>query len=103
MAGDSLGHPTVVSDIIDIKGFTRTDLAYATAATQSAVIGEGFFDVWADSACYIEVSATTTGLTTGNGYLLRANNTISVRMRLGDKLAAMMVTASGTLSWHKIG
>jgi len=96
-------HHARVTDIVDLEGYTRTDLAFATAATQSGVIDEGWYDTWADQDCYIEVSPTTTGLTTGNGYLLRANNTITVLIRRSSKLAVMRVTASGTLSWHKIG
>lgn len=105
MAGVAINqsHPQRVSDIIDLEGFTRTDLAVATAATQSAVIDEGFYDVWADQNMYIEISPSATALTSSNGYLLRQNNTITVLIRKNSKIAGMMVTASGTLSWHKVG
>ena len=98
-----------VMDAVDVKGNTQASFSISSTAAQSSALDSaasyqaGLYDVWADVDCYIKVATTANDVTVANGYLLRANNTIPVVVRPGDKIGAITVSASGTLYFHKVG
>lgn len=97
-------HFLKVADLIDIRGRSQGLLPFTNAANQTAALTEGFFDLWSDQDCYIAVSASNAlGVTSSNGYLLRATNTIPVKIREGDLLGAIRSATNGTVSYHQIG
>jgi len=86
---------------IVLQNNARVDLAVSTSAAQTAALPPGVYDVWCGIDAYIKVNTTADDVTTANGYLLRANNTIPVVLGDGDKIGAI-AGASGTLSAHKV-
>ena len=103
MAGFQMVHPQFISDLIDIEGFAKGTVSSATTAAQSAALTEGVYDIWCDQDTYIKVNTTANDVTTTTGYLLRANNTITGVVRDARKIGCIMSTATGTLSYHKVG
>jgi hypothetical protein len=95
--------PAPVSDYADLFQFTRTDLAISAVAAQTAALVEGRYDVWSDVDCFIKIHTTANDVTTGNGYLLRANNTVTIAVREDHRVGAITTSASGTLSLHRVG
>ena len=96
-------HAAFVVDLIDIEGFAQGTVSSATNAAQSAALNEGVYDIWCDQNSFIKVATTANDVTTATGYLLRANNTISLVVRENSKIGAIMSTVAGTLSYHKVG
>lgn len=97
---------TPILDAVDIEGFVAAQqvLAAATAASTAALM-EGYYDVWCTTDVYLRVgdgANPETGLTASNGYLIRQNNTVTVKVRVGCKICAFS-TPGGTLSYHKTG
>ena len=86
---------------IVLQGNARIDLAVSTAAAQTAVLPSGVYDVWCGIDVYIKVDSTANDVTTANGYLLRANNTVPIVLGDGDRIGAI-AGAAGTLSAHKV-
>jgi len=92
------------SDYIDIFGQAQASFPYTGTAAQSSAIGRtGIYDIWSDQDCYIKVATTADDVTTSTGYLLRANNTITMLVRETHKIGAIRSSASGTLYYHKVG
>jgi len=96
-------HAAFTSDVIDIEGETQSNMAFSSTATQSAALTEGVYDVWCDQDVYLEVGTAAASVTSSTGYLVRANKTVPVAIRTGSKIGAVRSSASGTLSWHKVG
>lgn len=98
-------HGTRINDAIDIEGNAQSTLALTTTGAQTgAGLPEGLYDVWATADVYIKVHATTASdVTTGTGYLIRANNTVVVAIRQGSVLGAVLPTGTGTLSYQRVG
>lgn len=98
-----------VANGVKIADRTRfTDVPYTVAAAQSAALEEGWYDVWSTTDCFIAVAQTATTVTSANGYLLRANNTVTVHVpgvqgsAGGYKLGAIRSAVDGTLSGIKV-
>lgn len=90
------------SDAAHLYGSTRVDVTLSATAAQSAALGAGIYDVWSTTDCYIATETTATTVTTANGYLLRANNTISVVLPHNYKVGGITTAAAGTLSIFKV-
>lgn len=84
-----------------LQGNSRVDLAVSAAAAQTAALPGGVYDVWCGIDAFIKVGPVANDVTTANGYLLRANNTIPVVVGDNDKIGAI-AGAAGTLSLHKV-
>lgn len=103
MAGLALDHGARIVDAIDIEGNARiTQLVTSTSAAQTAALPEGIYDVWASVDTYIKVDPTANDVTTATGYLLRANNTVSVIVRANSKIGAI-AGGAGTLDAQRVG
>lgn len=100
---DTFKHDQRVSDLIEIEGRAQGSFAYTGTAAQSSALGEGHYDIWSDQDCYIKVAAAADDVAVATGYLLRANNTITVKVSAGKKIGAIRASASGTLYYHQIG
>jgi len=97
------GHPAAISDVVDLEGNARVNISTSSTGAQSAALEEGIYDVWSDVDCYLKVATTANDVTTSNGYLLRANNTIPVFVRRNSKIGVILASGTGTLSYHLIG
>ena len=74
----------------------------AAAAETSAFTASGLYDMWCDVDVYLKVGAgTVTDVTSGTGYLLRANTTVPFIVAENDKSGAI-AGGAGTLSYHKV-
>ena len=74
----------------------------AAAAETSAFTAGGLYDMWCDVDVYLKVgSGTVTDVTSGNGYLLRANTTVPFIIDENDKIGAIAGGAR-TLRYHKV-
>lgn len=96
-------HGMFVTDSIDLFDKTRTDVSLTTTAAQSAALDEGVYDIWTTADTYIRIATDASGVTTANGYLLRANNTIPVFVRQNHKIGGILASGTGTLSIHEVG
>jgi len=103
MAGLNQGHPAFIANLVDLEGYAQATLSSATSAAQTAALIEGVYDVWCDQDTYIKIGTTANDVTSGTGYLLRQNNTITALIRQNSKLGAIMSTATGTVVYHKVG
>src|SRR5262245_23148834 len=104
MQQGTLHHGELVTDAIDIEGRARiTQLSTSTSGAQTAVLAEGIYDVWASADTFIKIAATASDVTTSTGYLLRANNTVSIFIRAGSRIGAILASSTGTLDAHMVG
>lgn len=93
----------VFTDAIYLEGNAQGSVAMSTTGAQSAApVDNGFYDVWSTVDCYIKVATTADDVTTATGYLLRANNTVTVFLKAGRKLGAIVASGTGTLYYHKV-
>jgi hypothetical protein len=95
-------HGTFVTDHIDIEGYSAATVSSATTAAQSGVLNEGVYDLWCTADTYVKVAPTANDVTSGTGYLLRANNTVPFIVRTNSRIGCIMSTATGTLSYHRV-
>lgn len=99
-----LNHPPIVADVADLEGNAQSGVAYTNTAAQSSALADGVYDIWSDQDCYIKIGPTADDVTTGSGYLLRKDLTMTVFVRKNSKLGAIRAGASnGTLFFHKVG
>lgn len=95
-------HGEFVTDAIDIEGLAQATLAVSASEAATAALTEGIYDVWCDVDVWLKVGTTVTGVTSSNGYLLRANNTVPLFVRDQSKIGAI-AGGNGTLRFHKVG
>lgn len=82
---------------INIQGRSQKSVA---GGSESELLLPGVYDVWADADCYIKLdqkSAMT--VTSSNGYLLRAGNTLPVQVTSPSFIG---VSAGATLKYHQV-
>jgi hypothetical protein len=96
------GSAAHISDAAHLSGNSQVTVSLTTTAAQSAALAAGIYDVWCDVDCFIKVNATANDVTTANGYLLRANNTIPLIIPDQEKLGGIVASGTGTLSYHKV-
>ena len=92
-----------VTDCADINDNVQINLVTAATSTNHGVLdanGDGSYDFWSTQDTYIRATRAGTAVTTANGYLIRANNTISVFVKKGYSLTSIAAGA-GTLNYHK--
>ena len=92
-----------VSDVIRIGGYAQQTLSLSTTAAQTGQLREGIYDLWCDEDCYIKCAADSSDVTTSNGYLLRANNTIPIAIERNERLGGIVASGTATLSYHRVG
>ena len=92
---------SIVSDVVDLDGHSADTVSISGTAAASSALDKGVYDVWADANCYLAVAEDPTSVTTGNGYLLRANNTITIAVE--DQRKIGVIGTSGTLTFHRVG
>lgn len=74
----------------------------SSAAETAAFTTRGLYDMWCDVDVYLKFgSGTVTDVTSGNGYLLRANTTIPFILDENEKIGAI-AGGAGTLRYHKV-
>jgi hypothetical protein len=103
MAGPLNGAARAVSytDYVDLEGSAAATLAVSAAADHTPILNEGIYDVWCTVDVFVKVAPTANNVTTANGYLIRANNTVSVLVRTGSRIGAI-AGGAGTLSYHQV-
>ena len=88
-----------------LKGNVQGALSVSATGAQTAAIAagaDGIYDMWCDVDVWVKVSqGTSSDVTSGTGYLLRANTTIPVKLDDGDKIGAI-AGGAGTLRYHKV-
>lgn len=87
---------------VNIEGRSQVTIASAAA---SALLTPGVYDIWADAdqAVHVKLADTSTEALTAsssNGYLIRANNTIPVRVQ---SEAYIGFAGTGALHIHQVG
>lgn len=92
-----------VSDTIHLEGNAQASVALTTSGAQSGVLTQGDYDVWASTDCYLKVDTTASNVTTATGYLLQAGNIVTLSVREGRKLGAVVSAGTSTLYYHKVG
>jgi hypothetical protein len=97
-------HTSFTSDVMDLYGNTAVVTAFSTTATLTAAFPEGIYDMWASQDCYIEQLATGTAASVSSttGYLLLANNFVSIQLSSTEKIGVVRSSASGNLTLHKV-
>lgn len=101
MAGVNFDHGVPVTEYVDLEGRVAATLAVSAVAAQTAVLDEGVYDIWCTVDAYVKVATTANDVTTANGYLIRANNTVPVLVRTGSRIGAI-AGGAGTLSYHMV-
>ncbi len=82
---------------VNIQG--RAQGSITTGTQTAAKLSPGVYDVWSTSDVYIKVNSTlASDVTTGTGYLVRANTTIPVQIPSDAYLGVV----SGTLVYHQV-
>ncbi len=86
-----------------LQGNSQGALSVSGSAAQtSAFTEDGYYDLWSDVDTWIKIAPTASDVTSGNGYLIRANTTYpNVMVLVGDKVGAI-AGGAGTLSYHKV-
>jgi hypothetical protein len=92
-----------MNDAIYIENQKQESFAISPTAAQSSSLALGYYDVWSTIDCYLRVDETATGVTTANGYVLFANNVITLFVDDLRKIGAITATGTGTLQFHKVG
>lgn len=93
----------IASGVIDLRGNAGVQLAVSAAAAQTpAVLPEGLYDVWCDVNVYVKIAPTANDVTVLTGYLLRANNTVTMLVHPTDRIGAI-AGGAGTLNYHRVG
>lgn len=87
---------------IVLQGNSQGNLGVSGSAAQtSAFTEDGYYDIWSDVDVYVKIAPVANTVTTGNGYLIRANTTIpNVMILKDDRIGA--IGGSGTLRYHKV-
>ena len=99
------GHMT---DAIWLQGYSRVNFAISGVGAQSAALttdtlsGAATYDIWADVDCFLKINTTANNVTAADGYLLRANNTVTFHVPSASKIGAITSGAAGTLSYHRV-
>ena len=93
--------PQLAALAICLQGSVRTDMATGAAATQSAPLAGGMYDVWVTTDTYIKVGDPANDVTTANGYLVKGGNAVCLMIGDNDRIGAVSA-AAGTLSYHKV-
>lgn len=95
-------HAISYTDFLDLEERAQAQLVLAAAtAGSTGALAEGLYDIWATTDVFVKIApvANAVDVTAVTGYLIRANNTVSVLVRNGSKINALSV-AGGTLSYH---
>ncbi len=94
---------TIIDDSIDIENNAAGTLVLAAAtAGHTSPLAAGVYDVWCTTDVFVKVGATADDVTATNGYLIRQNNSVTVRIRPQSRIGGLSV-AGGTLTYHKVG
>lgn len=97
-------HAQDVVDLVDIEGYAQGNVPLTGTGADDDDLEEGLYDVWCDDNVYIKVDPTdASDVTTSTGYLVRAGNTMTVKVRSGSHLGGVLASGTGTLYYHKIG
>lgn len=87
----------MIENAIYIDGRSQSSI---TTGTQTGKLEAGIYDVWGSADMYIKVSKTTASdVTTGTGYLVRAGQTVPLKI---DNNEVIGVTGA-TLFYHQVG
>ena len=88
-----------------LKGSVQGALSVGGTGAQTSPFADGddgIYDLWADVDVWVKVSqGTASDVTSGTGYLIRANTTVPVKFDDGDRLGAI-AGGAGTLRYHKV-
>lgn len=106
VAQTSVGGAARVTDSISLSGNAQASVALSTTEAVSAALDSGVYDVWCASDCYLKVATaalhTATPVTTSNGYLLRAGNTVPIYVPDQEKIGGIVASGTTTLYYHKV-
>jgi hypothetical protein len=98
-------HNTPFLDYVDLEERAAAQLVLVAATAGSTPdLNEGIYDVWAGTDIFVKVAPASdaTAVTAANGYLIRANNTVSLLVRQGSHINALSV-AGTTVAYEMIG
>lgn len=97
-------HPDFVADALHLQGNSGAQLSLTTTADDTSALPGGIYAIWSTVDCYVSVHPTdATGVTTANGYLLRAGNTEQLYVPHNSLIGGIVAGGTGTLNYHKIG
>lgn len=103
--GNQANH--VVSDVVELEGRSRVDIAISTSAVQRAALPEGNYDVISTVDCWLKVAPTANDVTAAAGanagYLLKANTMITVMTKGNLNKIGIVAGGAGTFSYHQVG
>lgn len=86
-----------------LTGNTQQQLAVSGTAAETPILLGGRYDIWATVDVHVKTGAVVSGVTTSNGYLIRAGETLAgVEIEDRCKIGAISIVA-GTLSYYKVG
>lgn len=98
-----LAPPTLTMDAVDIADASAIKVSVgASAAVIVSSLESTFYDAWATQDMYVKVAGDPSTVTSANGYLVRANNTITLAMRSGMNLGVLCTSAGGLLTLHRV-
>lgn len=91
-------------DFLDLFDNEQAELALTTSVASTVSLDHGFYDVWIDSGrAYIGVDdAAIAGLTTANGYPIFSGNMVTLYIREGHIISAILASGTTTLRYHKV-
>jgi hypothetical protein len=92
-----------VNDAIYLENQIQQSFSVSTVAAQSNPLEQGYYDTWSTIDCYLRVDETATGVTSSNGYVLYANNVITLFIDDLRRIGAITAYGSGTIAFHKVG
>lgn len=89
------------TDAIDLEERAQATVSLSTSEANSNALSDGVYDCWSDVDCWLKVGPSAAGVTSSNGYLLRANNTVPLVVRDGSRINAI-AGGNGTLRFHQV-
>lgn len=90
---------------ISITGYSQSKLGISSTEATATIADTADYTIWTTTDCYIKISsADASAVTTSTGWILYAGSMPPpITITAGSVLRAITSSASGTLSYHKVG
>ena len=90
---------------ISITGYTQSTLSISSTEATVTIADTADYTIWTTTDCYIKIgSASDSAVTTATGWILYSGSMPPpITITAGSVLRAITSSASGTLSYHKVG
>ena len=90
---------------ISITGYSQSTLSISSTEATATIADTADYTIWTTTDCYIKIGPPdASAVTTANGWILYTGSMPPpITITAGSVLRAITASASGTLSYHKVG